>query len=240
MVLVAISVVFTILLSLFFVTTMDLSFILPYILLCLALASECHMEDVSVLLTSAALRPMVYVFLVAVSFCIYSRDLFLAAFLFVFSRYITLYAELPTAMCFAICALCALNCRIGSCCAHIFGAAICCAGDILSAYIRMAAASLVVLSNMSTLMVSALKTISFKKVYQGVAVVYLNLFIICAITLAIDAAITATTIITWTSTITSAMSWCNESPILGSLFGIYIYGSLSPGTCGHTYLETIC
>ena len=87
---------------------------------------------------------------------------------------------------------------------------------------------------------TAMKTISFKKVYQGVVVVYLNLFIICAITLAIDAAITATAMITWTSTITSAMSWCNESPILGSLFGIYIYGSLSPGTCGHTYLETIC
>jgi hypothetical protein len=174
MVLVAISVVLTIVLFLFFFTTMDLSFILPYILLCLALASECHMEDVSVLLTSAALRPMVYVFLVTVLFCIYSRDLFLAAFLFVCVRYITLYAALPTAMCFAICALCALNCRMGRCCAHIFGAAICCASDILSAYIRMAAVSLVVLSSMSTLTVSVLKTISFKKVYQGVAVVYLR------------------------------------------------------------------
>ena len=59
---------------------MDLSFVLPYILVCLALASECHNLD---------LGAFYVIFAVALAM-VYFRDFFLGVILFIFARYIAM------------------------------------------------------------------------------------------------------------------------------------------------------
>ena len=107
---------------------MDLSSLLSYILLCLALASECHMLDVSVLLYPAAMR-LVHISLCTFILTIFSYLISFTHYIFVLTHYIVVCADLTPAMCFTICAVWALS--------YITGAVHYCADVTLSVYTRM-------------------------------------------------------------------------------------------------------
>ena len=204
---------------------MDLQFLLPYLVLCFLLWSEWDLAmDTGPLSFTTAMRTdsasiIGIGALVATMF--YSRDLFLVVFLFLFSRYIAMYIDMYS--CAVL--ICIVGClswmpTTATGCAHIFGAAILCADDILLAYIRCATAIFSYISgmaaHMSKITMKAIRSTSLLRVYRAMAVlsiailatylIYTFLFCVSIITVVYEH---------WQSIV--------SSPFFGALFGIYIW-----------------
>ena len=169
------------------------------------------MLDVSVLLYSAAMR-LVYIFLCTFILTIFWYLITLMHYIVVLTHYIVVCADLTTAMCLPICAVWALS--------YIIGAVHYCADVSLSVYTRMGAVLPAARSHMKKPMLSAMKIISWRKALAGA---YVGILIACAIPAAIDAAIIATSTFSWAAICEAlAATWANN-PILGVLFGIYVW-----------------
>ena len=150
---------------------MDLYFVSLYILLCLALASECHWLVVhclgaSVLLYTAA--RVLYIdrcTLTHVDLRYYIPNILLCL-AFASECHVSDVSDLPTAVCFAI-AGCALN--------YMTGAAVYCAGDIFPEDYTSGASALFssesgMSAYMSKITMKAMRKITLRRFYQAVAV----------------------------------------------------------------------